>query len=94
MSIDESKPPKGWYDCGGGCDWAPGEGCARHHYSPRPYKDAHRIAREEAAPYVAEALERIAAWVVRDEVSAEHDSAYRWVAAQLLAMARGERPLP
>lgn len=84
--VDETKPPKGWRWEAHGPD---SERVRRPVVYGCPLTEAHRIAREEAQPYIAEALERIAAWLaVELEFCADE------AAEQVRAMARGERPLP
>ncbi len=104
MAIDEMKPPLGWCveqqgkDCwvgvqlNGATDYCTTEEAA--------LSEAHRIAREEAQPYIAEALERIAYWIGSYDMAAEwraedadcHE--VYWLRRQILAMVRGERQLP
>lgn len=105
--IDQSKPPKGWRwalrvarppaevgmvassthvvreEDSSGLDSLNGI----------PLAEAHRIAREEAQPYVAEALERLAAWLEHDEYTGESIGETRDSRA-IRSIARGERPLP
>jgi hypothetical protein len=100
MAIDESKPPKGWHAASD-----PGTGEPRGYFEREPedvetLAEAHGIARDEAQPYIAEALERIAYWIGSYDTAAEwrRDDADcdepEWLRRQILAMARGERQLP
>lgn len=105
--VDETKPAKWWrvYSCGGywevardgACD-EENEQCTDIDSEAEAIALTHRLSREEARPYVAEALERIAAWLEsrafeesRGELVGRFD---RWLCRQVQRMARGERPLP
>lgn len=89
--VDETKPPKGWREeepCAPGDEWAGDEtGWLREETLADTLADAHRIAREEAQPYIVEALERIAAWFDDEGCNGE-------AAIDLRAFASGGRPLP
>lgn len=100
--VDETNPPKGWWteqqfeSCwivhklNGATDYAETEATA--------LADAHRIAREEAQPYVAEALERIAKWLetdgLQDAVGNSVAGLFQAAAHEVRKMATGARPLP
>ncbi len=85
--VDETKPPsRFWrYDEKAECWYL--------EYASKSFGGAHRFAREEAAPYVAEALERIAVWLETMHANREHIGRDLFV-ERLREMARGERPLP
>jgi len=103
MSIDTSKAPKGWYSCAtredDGTTYLDGERCWRGGVKV-VHAEAHRIAREEAQPYVTEALERIAAWL--EEKSREYaqrgvvnlSDGFDVASSYVRGFASGARPLP
>jgi len=92
--VDETQPPKGWH--------------VLPAHSPEQFErqafaapsEAHRIAREEAQPYVAEMVERLAdhfdALAIDRRNRGINDIADGFDAAGdlLRLMAEGKRPLP
>jgi len=100
--VDETKPPPNWRVEATAYD-DEDEPHVFRPYGSGPLSVAHLIAREEAQPYIAEALERIAAWLddsTNDgmfeqwQIEGTQPWSHNYAAEELRKMATGRRPLP